>query len=90
MDTALTWPAQLAVRHTASRRTSRSLPFASSIVAVSVCAFPAAVEPLSVSEIPVAGPCVYVTPAVAASAEPLSVPVTVALPTVVGEVSVAV
>ena len=64
-------------------------PFASSIVAVRVCALPATVEPLSASVIWVAGPWVYVTPAVAASAAALSVPVTVALPTVVGEVSVA-
>ena len=36
------------------------LPFASSIVAVSVCAFPATFEPLSVSAICVAGPWTYV------------------------------
>ena len=48
----------------------------------------ATVEPLSASVIWVAGPWVYVT-AVAASAAALSVPVTVAPPTVVGEVSVA-
>ena len=64
-------------------------PFASLIVAVSVCALPATVEPLSANVISVAGPWVYVTPAVAASAAALSVPVTVAPPTLVGEVSVA-
>ena len=52
--------------------------------------FPATFEPLSVSVICVAGPWTYVTAALAARAAASSVPVTVALPTVVGDVSVAV
>ena len=65
-------------------------PLASLIVAVRVCALPATFEPLSASVICVAAPWTYVTPALAARAAALSVPVTVALPTVTGDVSVAV
>ena len=65
------------------------LPCASSIVAVSVWPLPATFEPLSVRTICVAGPWTYVTAAAAASATAFSVPVTVAPPTSVGEVSVA-
>ena len=66
------------------------LPCASRTVAVRVCVSPERSEPDCASTICVAGPCVKVTSSESASAAPLSVPVIVAEPTVVGEVSVAV
>ena len=66
------------------------LPWASLAVTVTLVATPAVTEPGPLTTSVVAGPGVKVTEAELAIAEPLSVPVMVAVPAVVDEVSVAV
>ncbi len=66
------------------------LPCASFAVTVTLVATPAVSEPGTVTRSVVAGPGVKVTEAEFAIAELLSVPVIVAVPVVVAEVSVAV